>query len=127
MSLKIKTADSTDQFRELHTLRALSEHANGRTSSGYIVQLIDDFLHEGPNGCHQCLVFELLGPTLDVIIEKFYGVVELIDTRTIFMISGQLLHAVTFVHGGGYAHGGKVDSDPLAESCRCSKLILCRP
>ena len=34
----------------------------GDLDSEYIVQLLGDFLHEGPNGCHQCLVIELLGP-----------------------------------------------------------------
>ena len=58
VSVKIITTDKTNQSRELHTLRALAEHSKGSLCSENIVQLLDDFLHEGPSGCHQCLVFE---------------------------------------------------------------------
>src|SRR5271155_733647 len=71
VSVKIIIADRTNQSRELHNLRALAEHSKG--GSEHIVQLLDDFLHEGPNGCHQCLVFELLGPTVSIYVDDYHG------------------------------------------------------
>ena len=61
------TADS-QVSRELQNLRHLEKHSQGSLSSNYIVQLLDSFMHEGPNGDHQCLVFELLGPSVDKVL-----------------------------------------------------------
>ena len=114
VSVKIITADRTNQSRELHSLRALAEHSNGNPGSKHIVQLLDDFFHEGPNGCHQCLVFELLGPTVNIEVDDYYEDGERLDTETLLKISTQLLQAVTFMHEAGYAHGGIVDHSLFA-------------
>lgn len=47
--------------RELHILKFLERQCRKGLSANYIVQLLDAFIHIGPNGTHQCLVFELLG------------------------------------------------------------------
>ena len=112
--MKILTADRTNQSRELHSLRALAEHSKGNPGSKHIVQLLDDFFHEGPNGCHQCLVFELLGPTVNIEVDDYYEDGERLDTETLLKISTQLLQAVTFMHEAGYAHGGIVDHSLFA-------------
>ena len=118
MSVKIITADRTNQSRELHNLRALAEHSKGSLGSEYIVQLLDDFLHEGPNGCHQCLVFELLGPTVNVLVGDYHEDGERLDTETLLKISTQLLQAVAFMHEAGYAHGGIVDYSLFASQSK---------
>lgn len=106
VSLKISTAERTDQSRELRSLRKLSELSKGSLRSEHIVQLLDDFLHEGPNGRHQCLVFELLGPTVDVMLYDYYSDGERLDTEDLLKMATQLLQAVAFIHEAGYAHGG---------------------
>lgn len=53
-------------------LQALAKRCPAGLSSKYIIQLLDGFLHEGPNGTHQCLVFELLGPTLANIVNLYH-------------------------------------------------------
>ena len=118
MSVKIVTADRTNRSRELQNLRALAEHSKGGLGSEYIVQLLDDFLHEGPNGCHQCLVFELLGPTVNIIVNDYYEEGERLDTETLLKISTQLLQAVAFMHEAGYAHGGIVDYSLFASQSK---------
>ncbi|KAJ5783673.1 uncharacterized protein N7518_009350, partial [Penicillium psychrosexuale] len=60
VSLKIITADSS--LPELEHLVNLMAKFRGELSSNYIVQLLDSFVHEGPNGLYQCLVFNLIGP-----------------------------------------------------------------
>jgi serine/threonine-protein kinase SRPK3 len=105
-SVKILTADRTNQSREFHNVRALAEHSKGSLGSEYIVQLFDDFLHECPNGYHQCLVFEWLGPTVNIIMNDYHEEGERLDTETLLKISTQLLQAVAFMHEAGYAHGG---------------------
>ena len=115
VSIKIVKAKRTDQSRELFNLRALSEHANGNLGSKYIVQLLDDFRLEGPNGSHLCLVLELLGPTINVTVDDYHQVGERLDTESVVKISTQLLGALVFLHENGYAHGGSIDLFGLVE------------
>jgi serine/threonine-protein kinase SRPK3 len=106
VSIKIKSADSTEQSRELRVLQVLQEAG----VSHHIVRLLDHFVHQGPNGCHQCLVFELLGLSVDTIANDYSEGGDQLDPETILKITNQLLQAVSFIHGVGYAHGGRVNS-----------------
>lgn len=92
--------------RELQTLRHLEEHSQANFPT-YIVQLLDSFTHEGPNGIHQCLVFELLGPTVDKVLADYHEGRDNLCPETILRMSAQLLKAVQFIHSAGMGHGGK--------------------
>lgn len=106
VSIKIMTADSTEHSQELSTLQFLATHSQGDISSKHIVQLFDEFLHQGPNGIHQCLVFELLGPTLITVVNDYHAVGDALEPETIVRLSEQLLQAIAFLHEVGYVHGG---------------------
>ena len=43
----------------------LSKKAHGKLSEYNILQILDSFKHEGPNGSHWCIVSKLAGPNLD--------------------------------------------------------------
>lgn len=92
---------------ELRNLRLLQKHSGGNLSSKYIVQLLDDFTHNGPNGVHQCLVLELLGPTVDMVLRDYYEGDDKLEPEDILRMSTQLLKAVKFIHSAGMCHGGK--------------------
>jgi len=98
------TADSGKESRELRNLRSLAGHSQGK----YIVQLLDEFLHHGPNGSHQCLVFELLGPSLAAVITDYHDGGDSLDPEIVLKLSQQLLQAIAFIHDLGYAHGGMI-------------------
>jgi serine/threonine-protein kinase SRPK3 len=106
------TADRTNNSRELGNLRYLAAQSN---LSQFIVQLLDDFIHQGPNGTHQCLVFELLGPTLNSVLADIYEPGRsdeddnTLEPETILRLSEQLLEALALIHEAGYAHGGTFD------------------
>lgn len=90
-----------------------------------IVQVLDWFIHNGPNGSHQCLVLELLGPTLNDIVGDYIGILmdgDLLDAETMLRITRQLLKAMVSIHGAGYAHGSKFDSRQL--NSKYSQLAL---
>ena len=108
VSVKIARADKTNRSRELQNLRALAQYSNTNPGAGYIVQLLDDFIHEGPNGSHQCLIFELLGPTVSIEVDHAHYFKKLLDTSTIIRISTQMLEAIAFMHEVSYTHGGMV-------------------
>ena len=99
-------ADITKDSHELSTLRSLAMHSGGDLCSKHIVDLLDDFLHQGPNGIHQCPVFELLGPTVDMIVSDNHTVGDLLEPEIILRLSEQLLQAIDFLHEVGYIHGG---------------------
>ncbi|PVH68316.1 kinase-like protein [Cadophora sp. DSE1049] len=81
VSIKVKSADSTNN-RELGALRVLQ----GKGALHHIVRQFDDFVHHGPNGCHQCLEDQL-------------------DPETILKITTHMLEAISFIHKAGYTHG----------------------
>lgn len=115
--IKIMTADATACSHELGILQSLAKRSNGSLSSRYIVQLLDEFPHQGPNGTHQCLVFELLGPTLDMVTSDYSDYTDpeqRLEPDTVLRISEQLLNAIAFVHEAGYGHGGTTSHEMLA-------------
>jgi hypothetical protein len=97
------TAESTERSQELTHLRSLAKRGQGNLSSRYIVQLLDRFTHQGPNGSHLCLVFELLGPSVDAVVQDYNDGGDRLDAETILKTSGQLLEAISFMHGFGFA------------------------
>ncbi|OJJ85770.1 uncharacterized protein ASPGLDRAFT_65712 [Aspergillus glaucus CBS 516.65] len=81
-----------------------------------IVQLLDSFTHEGPNGVHQCLAFELLGPSVDQVLADYHESHDKLCTKTIVRMSTQLLKVVKFIHGAGMCHGD-ISGRNIAFSC----------
>ncbi|KAJ5085091.1 hypothetical protein N7532_009862 [Penicillium argentinense] len=115
VSLKIMTAD-TSASRELQMLKHLESYSRKELSSNYVVQLLDAFTHEGPNGVHQCLVFELLGPSVDKVLSDYHESHESLCPETIFRMSTQLLKAIRFIHSAGICHGD-VSGRNIAFTC----------
>lgn len=70
------------------------------------VQLFDWFRHEGPNGIHNCLVTELLGPSISEALQVNGDLEGFQAPDTILRTSRQLLEAIEFAHQAGYVHGG---------------------
>ncbi|OQE28558.1 hypothetical protein PENSTE_c003G08400 [Penicillium steckii] len=104
VALKIMTAASS-QSRELQILKHLEGCSQGELSSNYLAQLIDDFIHEGPNGVHKCLVFELLGPPVDKVLQDYREFGDKLDSEIVLRMSTQLLKAIKFIHSAGICHG----------------------
>ncbi|KAE9371863.1 kinase-like protein [Stipitochalara longipes BDJ] len=105
VSIKIMTSDSRMDSHELPRLLDLAIHAKGNLASKYIVQLLDGFNHPGPNGIHQCLVFELLGPCVDQVLSDHRDEGEPLEPKMILRMCEQVLEAVAFMHEAGFCHG----------------------
>jgi len=56
---------------ELHVLSRLREGVEEQGQQ-YVIQLLDHFEHEGPNGIYQCFVKEVLGPILSQEIDEVH-------------------------------------------------------
>ena len=112
VSIKIMRSDATDYCQDLHILSSLWESKGSK----YFLRLFDSFDHRGPNGIHKCLVFELLGPTVDFVLVDYcdsydthnsYDTRDRLDPMTILNMTKQLLQGVAELHVAGYAHGGQ--------------------
>ncbi|KAL6713257.1 hypothetical protein ACLMJK_008722 [Lecanora helva] len=109
VSIKILSADDSKVSRELDTLQLLQARSE-ESPRRPIVQFIDNFLHQGPNGTHQCLVFELLGPTLEFVLNDIYcgdypATEAILEPYIILKFCEQLLQNIAFIHEVGYVHG----------------------
>jgi non-specific serine/threonine protein kinase len=63
-------AKATSSKTELSILEKLSTVAAQDPDSQHVTVLLDEFLHEGPNGKHRCLVFEAMGATAASLVEE---------------------------------------------------------
>ena len=117
-------ADCEKPSREINNLRTLAAHSQGRPGSEYIVSLIDDFVHHGPNGSHQCLVFELLGPSPISVIRDYHEDPDIFDPELLVKMSKQLLQGIAFIHDVGYVHGGIEHRHSLYSSIAATVLLM---
>lgn len=112
VSIKVKSAavstEDLDQDPEISILKQLercyAESAQREPMPS--VRLLDCFHHTGPNGTHNCLVMELLGPSLSDVLECYQYRQETFRPDTVLRASCQLLDALAFFHQAGFAHGG---------------------
>ncbi|KAG6282538.1 hypothetical protein E4U48_003957 [Claviceps purpurea] len=81
--------------REAEILSQIRE--TGPEKHGYetVIELLDVFIVEGPNGFHQCLVTEVVSPLSD----------EDVVQRWSFDVVRQLVEGFAFLHGEGIVHG----------------------
>ncbi|OAA60807.1 serine protein kinase Sky1 [Cordyceps fumosorosea ARSEF 2679] len=96
---KILTADSyghgNDTF-EIDILKHIRNEAVSDPRGLHILQLLDSFQHNGPNGAHACLVFPAMGPDMSKYRRLFPKL--RISTQAIQIVSRQLLLALSFLH-----------------------------
>ncbi|KAJ0110288.1 hypothetical protein J7T55_000721 [Diaporthe amygdali] len=101
VAIKIKSSSSSnmgiDADPEVVRLIKLEEHyLQGRQDKPRpFVQLLDRFIHEGPNGRHNCLVTELLGPSLASVCSLYAEIEQFLRPETIMRASKQLLYDIS--------------------------------
>jgi len=99
VALKILRADSTsvkNQPKEADVLQHIAQANPQHPGHSHIVQILDSFVHKGPNGEHSCIVFEALGQSvLSFQKSSERGQLPLDVVRT---IARQLLLALDYIH-----------------------------
>jgi hypothetical protein len=71
VALKICIADNADGSREARVLQFLADHNTGEGSQ-HVLNLLDNFQIEGPNGSHEVLVTEVLVPLSALALYPVY-------------------------------------------------------
>ncbi|KAI0861052.1 serine protein kinase [Xylaria cubensis] len=111
VALKILVSKFSGSTNELRILHHIGQVAPAQAAE-YTTQLLDDFEHRGPNGLHQCLIFELMGPTVNTMVEELpqfkprvWGMKIRYPTQMAKSILKQSLKSLAFLHEHGIAHG----------------------
>ena len=116
--MKVSVSETTNN-REVDVLRAISALPDDHPGRAHLVQRQDDFTVNGPNGTHDCLVLELLGPSVPDVIDTFYrdGRLPAILAKSTIR---QVLLGLDFLAQHDIGHGGQLTA--LMEA-----LLLTRP
>ncbi|RKP06494.1 kinase-like domain-containing protein [Thamnocephalis sphaerospora] len=87
------TETAVDEVKLLCKVVEANPNAEGRA---HVVQLLDHFRHQGPNGEHVCMVFEVLGENLLSLIKKYKhrGIPE----PVVKQIMRQVLMGLDYLH-----------------------------
>ncbi|MCJ1260021.1 hypothetical protein MMC24_007861 [Lignoscripta atroalba] len=107
VSLKVLTAEASQQQKELRILRYLDEHAQGNPRRDSIVSILDNFTIQGPNGTHMCYVSQVGGPSISQLSDSPGQVAGTRRLRAPLArkLAGQLANAVLLLHSLGTVHG----------------------
>jgi len=117
VALKIVTSESNCSGEELKILKHLFKESQQHPGKSYVMTLLDSFEHRGPNGVHECFVFEVMGPsagsyTRNFLLETAQPSSSSNETRKQFeqhllmvkSILRQILLGIDFLHTCGIAH-----------------------
>lgn len=112
VSLKIKQSRISEgpleQDQEVQALLALEKYYAGSDQKlkRCFTRLLESFKISGPNGTHNCLVTELVGPTVARVLRACSLFGETLRPDTVLRASRRVLQAVDFAHQAGVVHGG---------------------
>ncbi|KKF97143.1 Serine/threonine-protein kinase SRPK [Ceratocystis platani] len=105
LALKVLSAECyfTDHdIFEREILRHLRDGNTKLVGHSYICHLLDDFEHQGPNGTHVCLVFPLMGETLESFGAWFKN--SLVPYSVMRRFTIQIVLALDYAHELGVIH-----------------------
>lgn len=112
VSLKIKQSRISEgpieQDREVQALLALEKYyaSSDQKLPRCFTRLLESFKVSGPNGIHNCLVTELVGPSVARVLRACSLFCETLRPDTVLRASRRVLQAVDFAHQAGVVHGG---------------------
>ncbi|KAJ6581142.1 kinase-like protein [Mycena capillaripes] len=103
-AMKVMVSSLTDNNRGpdergiMTILRDANPHSLGKN---HVCQLFDSFVHEGPNGLHNCLVLEPLGLSIQDVYRSFGGSLPLILVQH---VARDVLQGLKYLHECGVIH-----------------------
>ena len=102
----MKILKATATTSEVDVMRHIQRNGSILSpGSEFILQLIDEFEHTGPNGVHHCIISEVLGPPLSSDLEELYPD-ERYPIGMAKRISSQIARGLEYLHSCGVVHGG---------------------
>jgi serine/threonine-protein kinase SRPK3 len=105
VALKVCVAEVYGKGRERKVMRILADLNSGEAGSQHLMQFLDAFDVEGPNGKHECLVLEFLGPSVSDVLEGVWGDPKL-PGPIAKAVMHQALEGLAYLHKHNIGHGG---------------------
>ena len=102
--MKISVSEMPHGSHEVRILEHLSHGPASHPGKKHIIQLLDRFEHEGPNGTHPCLVFEPLGLSLQSEAGLYPS--WRLPGKIPWEALRQTVQAIAYIHANGVGHGG---------------------
>lgn len=96
-----KSEQRHEEGGEASILRRLADGPATHAGKTRVVELLDQFESESPNGLHRCLVTEPLGPWLKSVL-----FLPGLSPEAAWEVARQLVEATAYMHAAGVAHGG---------------------
>lgn len=127
VALKIKkssiSSGSYQEDQEVRAIIALENLYNKKPSREprCFSRLLDAFQLYGPNGVHNCLVMELVGPSISKILHALAAFEEILRPDTVLRAARRLLQGICFAHDAGVVHGGRYPIMPTIHSLPSKK------
>lgn len=109
VAVKISVSDrpSEQVERQLHVMRTISTSSLRHPGAPSMSKKLDRFELDGPNGTHECLVLELLGPSVsDVVDDRFVD--NRLPGELAKKVARQALLGLDYLHQNGIGHGGNL-------------------
>ncbi|KAF5672850.1 CMGC SRPK kinase [Fusarium circinatum] len=103
VALKITVAEAK-RSNEIEILQKLAATPRNHDGSCYVNQMLDHFTVIGPNGSHDCLVLELVGPNVSDVIVSHCSDGRL-PSRAARSISSQVLQGLDYLTSNDIGHG----------------------
>jgi hypothetical protein len=104
VAIKILVSELGKEHQEASLHRRLSCSSIDHPGRNNVAQLFDTFEVQGPNGVHQCLVMELLGPSMALLAESYTA--NRLPGDVAWKVAGQVVQAIAYIHRVGIVHGG---------------------
>ena len=95
-------------------MRTIATSSLKHPGAKYVTHLLDHFELNGPNGTHECLVLELLGPSVPAVLD-----VRFVDNRLpaelAKRVARQVLLGLDYLHQHAIGHGGAFRQEACLE------------
>jgi serine/threonine protein kinase len=110
VALKILKAEETTTYSELRMLQRLASLPGNHPGRRHVRTVLDNFVIEGPNALHNCLVTEVAGPSLNDLY-NVPGIGYTAGARRLraglaHKVISQISEAVDFLHSNRVCPGG---------------------
>ena len=102
-AVKVLAADVSKEVFEVAILRGLEQRQlnhGGLNGQEFLMEFWDDFEVEGPNGTHQCIVTEVLGPSIGANVDEIYDE-ERYPIEIATELVAQVICGVAYLHSCG--------------------------
>ena len=95
-------AELTGRNNEIRIHRHLASRAGARPGSDHVLAPLDHLKVRGPNGEHDVLVSQVLGPHLEYMLDEEPSVFR----QAIKSLARQIALGISFLHDCGVVHAG---------------------